>query len=108
MGQKIVLLYGRSMLLSLVAAGLACSPDLRVERASTWAEASQVLAANLPETLIFDLTATSESHILPLLFRVPGLLLIGLDTEINQAVLVSSRETRSLTLGQIRGLVAQS
>ena len=31
--------------------------------------------------LIFDLTNSNESHILPLLFRNPGLLMIRLDTE---------------------------
>jgi hypothetical protein len=106
MGRRIVLLYGRSMLLSLLAASLENSPGLCVSRAVAWPAASRLLAARLPDALIFDLSATSESHILPLLFRNPGLLLIGLDTESNQAMLVSGKEVHSLTLSRIHELVA--
>ena len=40
--------------------------------------------------------------LLPLPVKNPGLLMIGLDTESNQAVLVSGKETQLLTLNQIR------
>ena len=95
------------MLLSLVAASLEQCPELRIARAATWAEASRLLAppAGVPDVLIFDLTDSNESHILPLLLKNPGLLLIGLDTECNQAVLVSGQKAQSLTLDQIREFV---
>ena len=107
MDARSVLLYGQSMLLSLVAASLEQCPELRIARAATWAEAGQRLAppAGVPDVLIFDLTNSNESHILPLLLKNPGLLLIGLDTECNRAVLVSGQEARSLTLNQIREIV---
>jgi hypothetical protein len=40
--------------------------------------------------------------IVPLLLKNPGLSMIGLDTESNQAVLVSGKEGQSLTLNEIR------
>jgi hypothetical protein len=72
----------------MVAVGLEQCHELRIARAATWAEASRRLAppAGVPDVLIFDLTDASagkdtacEGHILPLLLKNPGLLLIGLD-----------------------------
>jgi hypothetical protein len=107
MDSHVVLLYGGSMLLALVAGSLAGCPGLRVARAATWAEASRLLAECSPEALIFDLTDACESHILPLLLTDPGLLLIGLDTEHNQAVLLKGQQAQSLTLDQIREIVVR-
>ena len=102
MTRRTVLLHGRSLLLSGVAASLEQCPDLHIMQAGAWTEAGRLLAEHTPDVLIFDLTNASESHILPLLLTNPGLLMIGLDAEYNQAVLVSGQEARSLTLNQIR------
>jgi hypothetical protein len=99
------LFYGRSLLNSGVAASLAQCPGLRIMRATAWAEADRLLREQAPNALIFDLSGEDESHILPLVLTKPGLLLIGLDTECNQAVLVSGQEARSLTLDQLRQIV---
>lgn len=99
------MLYGRSLLLCGVAASLEQCPNLHIMRAAAWTEASPLLAEHATDVLIFDLTGASESHILPLLLTNPGLLMIGLDAECNQAVLVSGQEARSLTLSQIREIV---
>jgi len=107
MSSRTVLLYGQSLLLSGVAASLAECPGLQVARAATWAEAGQRLAEGVPDVLIFDLTNSNESHILPLLLKNPGLLLIGLDPECNRAVLLSGQQARSLTLNQIREIVTE-
>ena len=93
------------MLLSLVGDALAQRPGLEVSRAITWTEAGERLEANPPDVLFFDLTDQCESHILPLLLRRPALLMIGLDTECNQALLVSGQEARGLTMDQIRHIV---
>lgn len=105
MGRHSVLLYGQSLLLSLVAASLEESVALCVQRAATWAEVKELLAKGVPEALIFDLTDACESHVLPLLLVNPQLLLIGLDTERNQAVVVRGQEAQSLTLERVRELV---
>ena len=106
MNAQTVLLYGQSLLLSGVAADLAEVPGLQVERARTWEEASHLLAERMPDVLIFDLTGDCESHVLPLLFKSPGMVMVGLDTEHNQAVLLSGRASQSLTLDQIRHIAA--
>ncbi len=100
-----LLLYGSSLLLSLVAESLARSPGLLVVRAAAWAEASRLLAEHTPDALIFDLVTSKESHILPLLLKNPKLLLIGLDSEQNQAVVLQGQETHSLTLKQLEQIV---
>lgn len=100
-----VLLYGQSLLLSLVAASLQENADLRVRQAATWAEAEKALGKGMPEALIFDLTDACESHVLPLLLVNPRLLLIGLDTERNEAVVLRGQEAQSLTLEGVRELV---
>ena len=105
MNSRTVLLYGRSLLLSGVAAGLGECSGLQVTQTATWADASRLLAERIPDALIFDLTGTCESHILPLLFKNPHLLMIGLDAECNRAVLVSGQEARALTLNEISELV---
>jgi hypothetical protein len=109
MVKRTVLLYGQSLLLSGVAAGLRECPGLQVTHAATWPAASRLLAppAQVPDVLIFDLTNAYESHILPLLVRNPALLLVGLDMEHNQAVLLSGQQAQSLTLDQIREIVRQ-
>lgn len=96
---------GQSLLLSGVAADLAEVSGLEVARARTWAQAGRLLAKRIPDVLIFDLTGAGESHVLPLLFENPHLVMVGLDAEHNQAVLASAQEVRSLTLKQIRVIV---
>jgi len=102
MSVRTVLLYGRSLLLSGVAVGLVESPNLRVLEASTWVDVEALLADGAPDVIVFELTAANESHMLPLLFKNPQLMMVGLDVESNQAVLVSGHEARSLTVDQIR------
>jgi hypothetical protein len=105
MVKRTVLLYGESLLLSGVAASLRQSQSLRATRAATWEAASKLLAARIPDVLIFDLTNASQSHVLPLLVKNPGILLIGLDLEHNRAILLGGQETRALTLEGMRDIV---
>jgi hypothetical protein len=52
MNTQTVLLYGQSLLLSGVAAGLAEVPGLEVARATTWADADRLLAKRIPDVLM--------------------------------------------------------
>jgi hypothetical protein len=105
METRTALLYGQSMLLSLVANSLAKSPHLHVIQASSWEQVEPHAEESNPQVLIFDLTDPCQGLILPLLVRHPHLLLIGLDAERNHAVLLSGQETHSFTMKQIRELV---
>jgi hypothetical protein len=108
MEARTVVLYGRSLLLSLVAASLAQSAELHVVQAATWAEVDALTAECTPDVLIYDLPGASESHILPLLLKNPRLLLIGLDVEANRAVLHTGAEAHSLTLERVKEIVERS
>lgn len=105
MSTRMVLLYGQSLLLSGVAASLRECPGLEVTHVMTWPEASRTLAEQVPDVLIFDMTYAYESHILPLLIKNPGIVLIGLDPEHNRAVLLGGQEARALTLERLREIV---
>jgi hypothetical protein len=105
MNPRTVLLCGRSLLLSGVAASLEQRAGLRTVQAATWSEASRLMNGEPPDVLIFDLTNSCEGQILSLLLANPTLLMIGLDPECNRAVLVSGQDARSLTMSQIREMI---
>jgi hypothetical protein len=107
MNTRNILLFGQSLLLSLVAVGLARSSNLQVSRVKTWDEACDLLDDSMPDVLIFDLSGASESHILPLLFKSPHPFMVGLDTESNRAVLLSGEPAQSLTMPQLVSIVEQ-
>jgi hypothetical protein len=108
MNGRTVLLCGRSLLLSGVAASLEQCAGLRTTQATDWSEAGRLMREQPPDVLIFDLTGGCEGQILSLLLTNPTVLMIGLDPESNRAVVVSGHEARSLTLNQIQHIVLQS
>ncbi len=103
---RTIILFGQSMLLSLVAASLSKNDNLHVLQVSKWKEVTAFAANCHLDVLIYDLAAASESNILTLLFNNPLLLLIGLDVETNRAVLLVGKETRSLTLERVEEIVS--
>ncbi len=105
MSKRTVLLYGQSLLLTLVASSLEESGDLAVTRAATWTEASELLVEGMPDVLVFDLIDACESHVVPLLLKKPQLVLVGLDTERNQALLLGGHDVHSLTMDGLREIV---
>ncbi len=106
MNPRTVLLYGSSLLLSGVASSLEQCADLWVVCAASWEEVCRLLGEHIPDTVIFDLNDTRESHILPLLLENPALVLLGLDPECNQAVRLTGQKARALTVNQIREMVS--
>lgn len=105
MGTRMVILYGQSMLLSLVADSLANSSNLRIAEAATWEDVDCIAAQFPPDVLIYDLGSAQESRILPLLFKNSHLLLIGLDVETNRAILLAGQEANSLTIERIKEII---
>jgi MinD-like ATPase involved in chromosome partitioning or flagellar assembly len=102
-----VILYGKSMLVSLIAASISPSQRLRVLSAESWEEV-MTLAETYPlDVLVFDLPSASEGHLLTLLSRQPRLQLIGLDVETNRAILLTSQATDNLTLERVKEIVQQ-
>jgi hypothetical protein len=105
MEDRTILLFGKSMLLTLVANSLAQNPNLHVIHETSWSEVAANAAGCHPDVLIYDLDSASESAILPMLYENPHLLLIGLDVETNRAVLIAGQETSSLTLERVKEIV---
>jgi len=105
MGIRTILLFGQSMLLSLVAKSLEQSLNLHVIHETSWSEAAARAAECNSDVLIYDLDSSSESAILPVLYKNPHILLIGLDVETNRAVLIAGQETSSLTLERVKEIV---
>lgn len=105
MDEHAVLLLGRSLLLWCVADVLSECTGLRVTQAANWAEAEAALAQCTPEVLIFELADAGDGRLLPLLCRNPQLMLVGLDAELNRALLLEAQETCALTLDQVRAIV---
>jgi hypothetical protein len=105
MTSRTVLLCGGSLLLSGVASGLRQCPDLHVMHAATWEEVRRLPADYVPDAVIFDLSDASENHILPMWFKNPALVMLGLDPECNQAVLLTGQETNSLTVSHIKEMI---
>ncbi len=102
---RTVFLFGKSMLLSLVADSLAENPNLVVIHEASWGEIEARAAECTPDVLIHDMDDTSECNILPMMSKNPRLVVIGLDIETNRAVLISGQETRSFTMDRIRAIV---
>jgi hypothetical protein len=105
MKERVVLLLGRSLLVSGVANGLRECAGLVVLLAPCWAEAEALLTQYRPDALVFSLADAGDSHLLPLLCQNPTLVLVGLDTERNRAVLLTGRVTRALTLERMKEIV---
>jgi hypothetical protein len=105
MNARTVLLYGRSLLLSGIAASLEQCADLRVVHAVTWEEVCRQPAEFVPDAVIFDLSDAQETRILPLWFKNPALIMLGLDPECNQAVRLTGQEARALTVSHIREMI---
>ena len=105
MEPRTVIMYGQSMLMSLVSESLMRMPNLEVFHLSNWEQVASLPSDCCPDVLIYDLAAASDSQILMLLFKNPHLLLIGLDVETNRAVLLVGKETRYLTLERLKELL---
>jgi|MudIll2142460700_1097286.scaffolds.fasta_scaffold1042958_1 hypothetical protein len=105
MEKRTVILYGQSMLLSLVAGNLSRSPNLNINNEANWEEVAACAAKFAPDVLIYEMPCASESSILQLLNKYPRLLLIGLDLETNRAVLIAGQEAHSFTMDHIRAIV---
>ena len=93
------------MLIAVMAASLEKSANLRIIQSTNWDEVSTLTEDSHPDVLMYDLPAASESCLLSLLFKNPDLLLIGLDVETNRAVLLAGKESRSLTLEQVKEFI---
>lgn len=94
-----VVLYGDSLIVSSIAAGLQSAPEIEVTCLdAVGAMAAENLRALEPNVLVFDLAQISPEHRMTLLRECPGLTMIGLDFQSELAFVLSSRTLRALTV----------
>jgi hypothetical protein len=105
MESRTVVVFGQSLLLSLVEASLGQNENLRVVHADRWEEIGDIGVDCTPDVIIYDLDGANGGNLLPLSFKNPHILLIGLDTEYNHAVLLVGQETSSLTLERVKEII---
>ena len=95
--RKRVVLYGQSVILGAVQAGLRPHPQLEVISLAQPATA-QELAALAPDVILFDAGAGSPEPAFALLRTHPGLLLVGVDPDRNRAVAWSGQQLCELSV----------
>ncbi len=92
-----VVLYGQSVILGAVQAGLR--PHLQLEVISLAPPATlQELAALAPDVILFDAGAGSPEPAFALLRTHPGLLLVGVDPDRNRAMAWSGQQLCELSV----------
>jgi len=103
-----VVLYGDSLILAGVRAGLAQCPDLQLLSLDPSLDNPlDAVRACCPATLIFDLGAVGPDFQGSLLLQ-PGLRLVGIDPETHQAVVWSGREEAAAVAADLIHLIDEA
>ncbi len=105
-----IVLYGASLSVAAVGAGLADKPGWQVIPMSpVTPTASQRLRQLRPDVVLFDLAAAQPDTVIPLMKELPDLLLIGVDLANQQALVLSGEQPKLVTTDDfVRLIVAQS
>jgi hypothetical protein len=83
-GRRRVLLYGNSIILGSIGAGLLESAGLDVTACEAPPSDPRLLDVFEPDIILFDSQATHAGALLPLLETHPSVLLIGVSPDVNQ------------------------
>ena len=104
--QRIVALFGDSLLMDTVEASLEDHKDLGVIRIHTAVtEVAQRLKALCPDLVIVDLNDTHAQFVLPLLKDLPQVPLLCLDANCSKVISLSSRQYTALTSNDLAHLI---
>lgn len=85
------------MILGTVGASLQKRPQFEVISLSPPFPTVQEMGAMVPDVILFDVEASRPEGAFSLLETCPGLLLIGIDPDTNQALLWAGRHLRELS-----------
>ncbi len=105
-GRRTLVLYGASLSVSAIGAGLAGKPGwdvIPVDSAS--AAATERLRQLGPDVVLFDLTTARPETAISLLAERPNLLLIGVDLASHQALVLSGEQPRLFTTDDLVRLI---
>jgi len=105
--KKCVLVYGKCLNLSGVAACLKLEAGLDVHLADTHqCSAREVLDAFNPKTIIYDLTDPPTDLDLALLADRPDTQLIGVDPSSDDVLVLTGKRSRVVTVNELANLVS--
>ena len=104
--QRIVALFGDSLLMDSVEASLGTHEELGVIRIDTSiADATQRLKTMCPDLVILDLSDLNAHLVLPFLRDLPGVPLLCLDISCNKVISLSSQQYTALTSKDLAHLI---
>jgi hypothetical protein len=99
--QRRVILYGDSLILEGVRANLEARPDFEILVLDRPLDRPQEELHHLcPAAVIFDMLATRPDFLLSLV-QQPGLLLIGIDPETQQALVWSGKQAAAVGVADL-------
>ena len=106
-GIRRILLYGNSVILGSIGAGLRHYPLLEVASCEPSPADFRLLSKLRPDVLLFDSEATDAEEVLPLLESHPAMLLIGVSPDINVVKVWSGRQLREMSLQDLTEVITR-
>lgn len=104
--QRIVALYGDSLLMDTVEASLEGHPEVGVIRIhTTVADAAKRMKSLCPDLVILDLNDANAQLVMPFLKDLPGVPLLCLDASCSKVISLSSRQYTALTSNDLAHLI---
>jgi hypothetical protein len=104
--QRLVVLFGDSLLMDGVEASLSVMPELGVMRIHTTVQdVRECLMSLRPDLVIFDWETPQANHIVSVLRDQPGVTLLGLDVASRKVIAVSSHEFTPLTADDLARVI---
>jgi hypothetical protein len=100
-----ILLYGNSVLLGGIGAGLRAEGRYEVVRASRSLPDSSDLEAQEPDVIIFDIEAPGAAAAFSALESHPDLTILGISPDANVIRVWSGRQYRELSMGDLVALI---
>jgi hypothetical protein len=104
--QRLVVLFGDSLLMDGVEASLAVMPELGVMRIHTTVQdVRECLMSLRPDLVIFDWETSQAQLLVSVLRDQPGVTLLGLDVTSRKVVVVSSHQFTPLTADDLAQVI---
>ncbi len=96
-----VVLYGNSVFLDAIRAGLKAAPVRLVTVMPARSGAARLIAAHHPAAVIFDRCLAEPDFTLALMEKQPDLILIGVDPSSNKVFVLSGREEQPASTSEL-------
>lgn len=100
-----VLLYGNSIILGSIGAGLRQSDRLEVAACESPPADPQLIDRLQPDIILFDSEATQAEALFTFLETHPSMLLIGVSPDVNLVKVWSGRQLREMSLVELTQII---